>query len=553
MKYETFPPETGEIEVVGGVNPGEKAGYLQDYCELAHEVGLSVPPTVVLAEELLAQTRDDLRSSGSPRVDEVAARTIGLFAARGLSPLTVVRSSAAADGRGTGVYDSVPTETRWGNIHSAVLDVLRSADTDGAKAFREQVGAADEMAVMLQPLVGQLGVREYTIGEFSPMLSGTAYTSTPRETGGVVNIVPGFGGGVTERGSIQLTPDTADDIRASRRFELDEFDEANILDIDDRVRLKDIIDKMSMSHIMSGQRTAFFDPRSFSYGDSARGSAFVPGYGFLDSISFPETETVYEREADGSTIIRSDVDYRDRRITTPFGHAMKGFYPDQFFEMMSEMESKAGVPLYLEWALTMKDEKTPQLWLVQIAPVLERDLPAHEQVEFAETMYYANGVIGEGVRKAPRVVILNNPGDVEHLHEYNADPANEGYVLVYTSRLTTSIVRGSKKLSWDDCSRASVILEWQDANHTLGTTPIDHIRGVTDVTGKIFGVIDWDKTMKARGDREEPNEYTEWRSPKDLGPGVPSYAHLEILEDEVTVVADQRSDVLVVGKTTDQR
>jgi hypothetical protein len=505
MTYKTFPSESGEIEVVGGNNPGEKAGYLLGYLGLINEVGLSVPPTVVLAEELLAPTRESSRFADNTRVDEAAARAIGLFARRSLSPFTVVRSSAAADGRGTGVYDSVTTVTRWGSIHSAVLGVLGSADTDGAKAFREQAGAADAMAVMLQPLIGQLSVGDY----FSPMLSGTAYTSTPRERGGVVNIVPGFGGGVTERGSIQLTSNTQNS-----------------------ARLKDIITGMRRN--MSGRRTAFFDQRNV-HNDSAIGSAYVLGRGFSSGISFPETETLYERGEDDSTIGLPNLGY-ENRVVTPFGHAMQSFYPNRLFEIMAEMENKAGVPLYLEWALTMKDEKTPQPWLVQIAPVIERDLPALEQVEFAETMYCAKGVIGDGVRKAPRIVVLNNPGDVEHLHEYNTNAANEGYVLVYTSRLTTSGLPGTR-LSWEDCFRASVILEWQDAKHDVRTAPIDHIQGVADVTGKIFGVIEWDETMKARGDHKGLDGYTEWRSPKDLGPGVPPYAHLQIIEGEVTILA----------------
>lgn len=523
--------------MVGGIYPGEKAGFLQEYQQLAREVGLIIPPTVVLAKELLEPTRENIVSCDSTRVDEIAAKAIGLFVTSKLSPFTVVRSSASADGRGTGVYSSIPTETRWSEIHSAVIEVLRSADTDGARVFREQVAAVDNMAVMLQPMVGQWSDRRKYYNSFAPILSGTAYSSTSREKDGIINVVPGFGGGVTEGGALQLTSAVVGNTRISREYRLSRWNNEEKL-----VRLRDVISAQSDSSIRSGKRNAFFDPRSILYSSGARGHAYYQGEGIIGS-SFDEQYTDYGEGKNGIITISSDTEYPE--VTTSFGHGMARFSPERFFEMLSALENKAGVPLYLEWAMTMRDEEKPDFWLVQIAPVLHKDLPTHEQVDFRKTYYQASGVIGSGIRKAAKIVVLNNPGDVEQLNVYNADPANEGYVLVYTSRLTTSIARGFKKLSWEDCSRASVLLEWQDAGHSRGT-PIDHIQGVTDVTGKIFGVINWEKMRHLEGKNLDQDEYLEWRSPDVIGSS--EYSCLNILEDDITVVADEQSDILTVGR-----
>jgi hypothetical protein len=552
------------FEVIGGSVIGEKAGMLREHESLIQEAGLQIPPTTVIAGEALLSIRDrlgnEVSQASEPKLP-IGAILAGVVAKNADVPALAVRSSAEGDARGSGIYESVISPNRRRSVGRALQQVLQSFHTEAAKDFRREADLGDAFAVMLQPLVGQ--ALESKTGQaldaddlevYGPPLSGYGYSSTASDKDGFINVVAGIGGGVSRKGGERITPWIISNLNERelsnmrwRSVGIDDPTPAH----DKPVTLRELVGVQRYARIQGWINTeSDFRPSHGNIfddeGRSIGGEVFLSNYGpgELSSYSISQTSPEFVEIPEGSIIMEGlngeKVLGQFIKEDRPLRTAMEAFEPQRFLDTLHDMEAAAGYPLYVEWAMTTHEGGLIP-WIVQIAPVEAKGLSSVEAVQFKERYYAANNVVGSGQKQAKKIVTCWNPGDLQHLQDFNSDPDNAGYVLVYSSRLTTSISTHGQMMAFEDCYRASTILEIQDARHSTGS-PIDHILGAVDQTGKFFGVIDFDQ-MDERVFKAPAS--TEWRSPNASSEIMPG--KLVISEGDFTVVADEKNDKLVVG------
>src|SRR5687767_1708850 len=163
----------GQLEIIGKGNIGDKAKQLIEKHQAIYEAGFHTPKGFVLAEGFLDPLIDRVRS-GSFRHQQLEVIN-SICQTFGDSPL-VVRSSAAGDARGTGIYQTVFTPNQPLRVQQAILEVVGSYLTESAESFRKDAQTGEGLGVIIQPLVGQ-ELREQTFG---PIFSGFGYSSTSR-------------------------------------------------------------------------------------------------------------------------------------------------------------------------------------------------------------------------------------------------------------------------------------------------------------------------------------------------------------------------------------
>lgn len=508
------------FEIFGGERIGDKAGALREHLPLLKEVGMDVPPTWVVASEATEEVRAGLAAGGSNLLNEAARGFMNDFAKSGESPAVVVRSSGEGDARGSGIYESVVVERNLLRIAKATRQVLRSFNEPHAVTFREGAGHSGEFAVMYQPLVGQRLDNDPTL-VYGPPLSGFAYSSSRHEPDGLISVVPGIGGGVDRKGGEVIRPEDTDGRSLYRIIQQRLFS--------DSVHPK-----------------SDFRPGGWNLGDYVSGLVFTKY-----DIGGPDSNLIKMIIPRGYQFPDEFPDERDYEAATkpiepyPLEGALESFYPTKMFEQLVELERRAGYPIYIEWAMTFADEEVVP-YVVQIAPYEQRAGKVHE-VDFDEQYIAAHTVTGSGIKKSDRIVHCWNPGDIPHLRAYNADPNNVGYILVFSSRLTTSWMRGDR-IEFRDCNNATVLIEQQDARHAEGG-PVEHLRGAVDITDKLIGVEDWRRTYRTDLFMNPADsthvEIEQWKSEKSFGPD--DYGYLTIKRGDFTVRADEETDTMTVG------
>ncbi len=196
-----------------------------------------------------------------------------------------------------------------------------------------------------------------------------------------------------------------------------------------------------------------------------------------------------------------------------------------FFENMTKMEKRFGKPQYFEWAMTVEQGK-PVYWIIQIADV-NKKLDIMDFGDFGTVLFMGHTVTGTGIKESSIIANCWNPDDVARLHRFNKD--NKDYVLVFSSRMTS---RGGAniQLSYSDFSNASVFLEIQDAQHT--GDPVAHLGGQLDMTGKLFGVLDYDAEVPPNWDLYHNGEE---------GPD-----ELSVFRGKIKTIASERQNKMVV-------
>ncbi len=199
-----------------------------------------------------------------------------------------------------------------------------------------------------------------------------------------------------------------------------------------------------------------------------------------------------------------------------------------FFNMMDEMEKAFGMPQYFEWAMTL-EQGIPEYWIIQIADVAKK-ADIFEFGDLGEIMLNCYSVTGNGMKECSKITYVFNPDELDNLYKFNKE--NENYVLLYSSRLTTTFLgRAVDRLEYRHVSNAAVLIEQVDAPHAI--SPIAHWQGKLDVTKKLFGVLD-------TCDTESGNLDLFFRRLQKEG-------RMDVYPGKVKVVASERQDRMIVA------
>lgn len=444
---------SSDIEIIGKGNIGEKARQFVQKTSFLKSIGFHVPKRTVLAQNFLdgffqenglgkslieVNPSSDLEAKikqGQFSIDDSNALQ-EIFASYGNSPL-IMRSSGEGDARGTGIYDSIFTENKVGGAITALKEVLSSYFSEDAIAFRKDAKTGEGFGIMIEPVIGQeLGYC------FAPILSGFGYTSTINGEG-YTTIVPGLGCAVNSKGGEKIAKSQIE----KHGGILESYLNSKILYL---LRMS----KIYRSKLLRlGDSEGEYNMRAF----------------------FPSGEYMLHAEV-ADTSLSLPVEIQEK---------LDNLNLLSLFSNMEQMEQNFGKPQYFEWAMTV-ESGVPIYWIIQIADVNKKsDLLDFE--DFGKIMFTGHTVTGTGIRESSKIAFCWNHDNIDNLERFNKE--NKDYILMYSSRLTTSI-SAKRKLSYRFFNNASVLLEVQDAPHDIGD-PIAHLGGKIAMTGKLFGVLDY--------------------------------------------------------------
>ncbi len=449
---------TLDFEIIGKGNIGDKARQLINKTPKLKEIGFHVPIRTVLAEDFFDgffqrnNLGETLSSADSDMNLELMVKT-GSFTKEqfealqnvrlsyGTMPLAV-RSSAEGDSMGTGIYKSEFCKNETDPFKKAVKNVLASYFSLDAISFRRDAKTGKGFAINVEPIVGQR-----FMSSFGPMFSGFGYTSTSKGKG-YISVVPGLGGGVNRRDGEILTREIMNEFNGN----LHEY-------------LIDCVDN--------------------KFRKIKRKSALVD----FDSIDF------FRGRFYGDAFYHNDV----APVSLDFSDELKKDYRKlsmvPLFDMMKKMEDIFGKAQYFEWALTSEEGKQ-KFHMLQIADANKKlDTLDFEGIE--NLLFVGNTVTGSGVKECYTIFNCENPDDREELSEFNRH--NSNYILKYAGRLVSNLLPSDYRLRYEHFSNASVFLEIPDAEHV--NNPISHLTGQLDMSGKFFGVLDYDFQTDEMWDR----------------------------------------------------
>jgi hypothetical protein len=353
----------------------------------------------------------------------------------------VVRSSAAGDACGNGIYKSVVTVNEPESVQEALKTALASYFTQSAIDFRRDAKTGTGMGIIIEPLVGKK-VNQY----FFPILSGFGYTSTINDNEGYVNVDPGFGCAVKSRYSERITK--------------------TMIDQHDGVLTKYIRDELSLIKNESKPYRRSTLLRQFADGiEYGHGEAFC----FLDKEVRIKSDVSITKSNDFYEVLNDN-----------FG---------EIFQMMTQAEQRFGAPQYFEFAVTFDSGKS-NFWVIQIADVtdLEKETNYIDFDKTDKTLIEAHSVNISGIRNVSKTVFCFTEKDVDQLLSFNQ--RNTNYMLVYSSELLPDYKKAKIFNEYEYFSNASVILQLQTtSNRTYANVAIGHYGGKLANTGKIFGVF----------------------------------------------------------------
>lgn len=516
------------FEVVGGSAVGDKAGLMMEHESLVREVGLDIPPTTVLSSEMVQPALEQLATdleAGSEAIAGLGEMSVTATKRFSDAEFLVVRSSAEGDGRGTGIYESMFATAGESAVSNAIISVLRSFHGPHAADFRRQIGAGNDFAIMVQPLVGQWLEDDRTWSLFGPPLSGYGYSKTRFDEQGVINVIGGLGGGVDRDGGEQISPAS---LEIASKYHIEEFDgPMSMLKYIKGIRQAEMYGEIERA------QTDFRDQRPLVTHDELRS---------LAALVLADTGDPWQLESVGLSFENyreSDDDLGFAAFDSAMGAAVKTFEPHKLLEALRHMQDIAGYPLYIEWA-TQLDEQGLRPYVVQISPV---DASPRARLESAlpqEIFVVGNNLRGHGEKTADKLVVCGNPQDVDLLRKFNREPGNEGYILIYSGHITSKARHGY--LNFGDFSNASVIIETGTAVHANGTA-LDHISGAMDLTGKLFANASHElsKYFDALYAALEKDGFMIHDEGSWQG-------RLQVLEGEFKVVADETQDRIFIGR-----
>jgi hypothetical protein len=477
-----------DVEVIGEGSSGDKARQLIAKTAKLREIGFYTPRRVVFAEGYLnpffqrnslgrnlreinqSDKLEDRIRSGTLTSEQfqILQRVCHSF---GSAPLAV-RSSAEGDSRGTGTYDTQFSINSSSKVRKAMQRVLASYFTKDALVFRRDAKTGEGFGIMLEPIAGQM----FEDGLFAPIFSGFGYTSTSRG-GAYVKVVPGLGGGVESKKAERLTKDV-----------LAEFDD----------NLHNYIDSVTRGY------------------DSGRPSIFTK---FEGKAMFVDAK--YQR------CLGRIMNTRLNPIREVY-HQFMDLRLNDLFEKIEKMEEAFKQPQYFEFATTLHEGK-PRYWITQIADV-DKKLDFFDFANLGKVVLEGKNVIGSDIRECNGIADCWNPSDIPNLYKFNQ--ANTDYILVFSSRCSSSINRESR-LHYSDFSNASVLLEIEDARHVDGDI-VSHLGGQANVAGKLAA------TLNFEGETIPQLNYLRAKQQVQNG--------LSVYPGRYKVTASERQNRLVVGE-----
>lgn len=199
------------------------------------------------------------------------------------------------------------------------------------------------------------------------------------------------------------------------------------------------------------------------------------------------------------------------------------------------METAFGKPQYFEWAMTFED-RDPNFWIIQIADVAKK-LDTFDFEDFGNSLVEGHSVVGTGAIESDLVVSCMDADNVDQLRDFNQQ--HKGYVLFYTGDLTSggqNLRRyhlKQRQLRYTDVNNASVLIEIGNAQHR--GDPLAHFQGQLDMTGKLFGVSNFDYDDQEFWDKW----YGFWE-------GADESTGIRILHKKVRAVGSERQNKIVI-------
>lgn len=519
------------LEIMGGQILGEKAEMLQAHEPAIKEVGLEIPPTIVIASECVqAELSEGLNAVTAENVRKASEKFND-------KPFLVVRSSAEGDGIGNGVYDSRFATSNPEIVTREAELVIASFSSPHAKDFRRQARLGEDFALMIQPVIGQRLEASSQYESFGPYLSGFGYTSTPSETGGYMNLVPGLGGGVDTAGGLFLT-----------REKIDKYFDGSIF-----IKGSSERENLSLSEILEAEHEFLlgefdFTEHNFRHGDTFSPYEFTLGDPAIAQYLIAKNGDGKKFELMRSGSLHPNIN-TDDESESDFCKATKNFIPENLMAKMQELEKKLGYPIYYEWALeTQKGNMTPVI--VQVAPAEKTRRYALEEDVKGSIIAEARIVDGHGTRSISKIVLVTGELDVDTLKDFNDDRENEGYLVIFGSALSSN--RSNYKIGFKHISNAGAILEIPDnekINRHAGGNVTEHLVGASRQTDKIIGEFPisdnfkfpeiWYKILDEGNIWEQAsNEFDAWNEE----------ARLRVMEGNFTIYADETTGKIIVAE-----
>jgi hypothetical protein len=436
------------VRIIGKGNIGEKARQLIQKGPELQKIGFKLAPMTVLAEDFfdgffkannigptLQKIEADpafqnmiMRGKFSEDYVQAIAKISGEF---GNLPLAV-RSSEEGTARGIGIYTTWCCNNSPAHVQLAIRKVLASYFSESAIAFRKASNHKPGFAIMIQPLIGKM-IRNQV---FAPVFSGYGYTSTIRNQG-YVNIVPGlFGAGNSRVGEVIVNGSFEPHETILHYIMLKSLEEKD--DVNSSAIMQDIDCKM--------------------------GNHMYRGYAYnYDWREVCETYLNYDH------VLSEKIDNVDL---------------SEIFQKIKSMESEFGKPQYFEWALTIGEN--PEYWITQIADV-DREVDAYDFSYIGRSILNARKILLSGERRCDRLIYCNNEAAINILNLLNKGIQN--YILLYDGSLVSAgniNVMGEKRLDFDKCYNASVIIENRNIHHLHDI--MDHWGTKFIEAKKLFGV-----------------------------------------------------------------
>lgn len=533
--------------VIGGETIGEKAEALREHRALIEEVGLRIPPTIVIASEVIRA-----EESADPILNEATqAALIRAHEAHDTAQALVIRSSAEGDASGNGVYESRFATNAPEMVLREAGVVVGSFSTESAKDFRAQTELGDDFALMVQPVVGQvLGADEYW-ENYGPYLSGFGYSSSADHPNGYINVVAGIGGGVSRSGGQLVTPEDLEDIVDKTILIQHAHQDGQPLSF--YQYLEAIHEAITGNHIddmrndfRSGHDSLFpreLVGREFALAQYLTRKAGTVEYDYQSSGLL----SAGIEEPTGITNESGRPEYEF--VESEFVGVTKQFMPHKLLEAMQAIEQAAGYPVYVEWALDTT-QGAIQPVILQIAAAEQTPRAKLEAEIQGKSIVEARCLNGHGVREANKIVAVGGPADIEHLREFNRDPQNEGYIVLVSSQLSGPY--SPVQLTYADCSKAGVLVDIEasdlHARHATGDI-VQHLFGASRQTDKFIGEV------TVRGDIDDAwqriyEEGKRWTSPKSPL-SFSRHGSVHYREGSFKVIADATTGKLVIAEGTE--
>lgn len=433
-------PQGHDIVIIG--NPdliGDKARNLLQYTPRLREIGFSTPPRWFLAQDVIESL---LKEPGDVPTENHLQIFGDILAQLGDGPV-MVRSSAAGDARGTGIYHSDVSASNIDYLSDAVRKVVSSYSSPAALEFRRKLELTPEFGLIIEPMIGQW---EEGGHYFAPMLSGFGYTSTQLEPEPVIGAVMGFGADTMGSRPLRIS------VNDLKRYD---FDLEHYAD-----RLTEKMQAFTIPTRHNSLTTPYFNQDS-------NGIVWNTERGLV---------ATYMGTLDWDTNLEKQI------------------------SQLNELAQSTTNPLYFEWAITKIDERI-EMSILQVATVVDRV----DDIEFNQVgkpVLEADEVVTSGKVSANKVVGVAERKDLEALEVFNREHAD--YILFVSGRIVGNfgdfgLTDRSVEFNFTHFSNARAVIVHAGGN--FNNRIEEHFKGLGDVTGILIGMYSGPEGPQREGTR----------------------------------------------------